>query len=261
MRLYLEVARLSFRRHLAYRAATIAGLFTNSVFGVLIAAVFTALYRDRAGDVAGFSLPEALTFVWASQSLITFAALWGWWEIATAIKTGDVVADLMKPFSFQGYWLSRDLGRAACHFLLRMLPTFLVGGLFYDLALPRSPLTWLAVAPSLVLAVVVSFGWRFVLNLSAFWLLDHRGISSIAVLVVNFFSGFLVPLAFFPPELRAVTNLLPFRAIVMLPIEILLGQRAVAPALGIQLFWAVALALLAQAVLASAVRKVVIQGG
>jgi ABC-2 type transport system permease protein len=261
VRLYAEVARCSFRRHLTYRAATLAGLFTNAVFGVLIAAVFSALYRDRGGDVAGFSLREALTFVWASQSLLAVAAIWGWWEIATAIKSGDVVADLMKPFSFQGYWLSRDLGRAACQFLTRMLPTFLVGVIFYDLALPRSAGTWLAVAPSVLLAVVVSFGWRFILNLTAFWLLDSRGLNSISILVINFFSGFLVPLSFFPPELRAVADLLPFRAMVMLPIEILLDQRDSASALAIQLFWAVALVLLAQAVLAVAVRKLVIQGG
>lgn len=261
MRLYLEVARRSFRRHLTYRAATLAGLFTNAVFGVLTASVFSALYRDRGGDVAGFSLAEALTFVWASQSLLAVTAIWGWWEIAATIKTGDVVADLMKPFSFQGYWLSRDLGRAACQLLTRMVPTFLVGTLVYDLALPRSPVTWFALAPSVLLAVLVSFGWRFVLNVGTFWLLDTRGVHAIAVLTVNFFSGFLLPLSFFPPALRGVADLLPFRAIVMLPIEVLLGQRAVASALGIQLFWAVALALLAEAVLAVAVRKVVIQGG
>ncbi|MDP9363958.1 MAG: ABC-2 family transporter protein [Chloroflexota bacterium] len=262
MRLYLEVARLSFRRHLAYRAATLAGLFTNAVFGVMIATVFRALY-DGGNDstVAGFSLPEALTFVWAAQSLIMVVYLWGWWEVAAAVKTGDIVVDLMKPYAFQGYWLGRDLGRAACHALTRLLPTLLFGVLLYDLALPRSAGTWFAAGLSVLLAVVVSFGWRFLLNLSAFWLLDARGVNMMAMVVVNFFSGLLVPLAFFPDWLRTVANLLPFRAFVMVPIEVLLGQRGLGSALVIQVFWAVALALLAQAVLALAVRKVVIQGG
>ena len=269
MRLYLEVARRSFRRHLTYRAATLAGLFTNAVFGVMIAAVFTGFYRGRgAPEVAGFSLPEALTFVWVGQSLIMVVYLWGWWEVAASIRSGDVVSDLMKPMGYFGYWLSRDLGRAACHALTRLLPTFLFGALLYDLALPEYGhgmpcpyATWLAFAASVALAVVVSFGWRFLVNLSAFWLLDVRGVVSVVLLLVNFFSGLLVPLAFFPGWLRAVADLLPFRAFVMVPIEVLLGQRGIASALGIQLLWALALAALGHGVFALAVRKVVVQGG
>src|SRR5688500_7904554 len=61
VRLYFEVARRSFRRHLAYRAATLAGLFTNAVFGVLIASVYGALYDGRGETaVAGFSRAEAM---------------------------------------------------------------------------------------------------------------------------------------------------------------------------------------------------------
>ncbi len=262
MRLYVEVARRSFQRHLAYRAATLAGLFTNSVFGLMIASVYLALYRgyDRT-DVAGFGVAEALTFVWVGQSLLMVIAMWGWWEIAASVQSGDIVTDLMKPFNFHGYWLSRDLGRAACHALTRLAPTLLIGSLVSDLALPRSGGRWLAFLVSVVLAVLVSFGWWFLLNLSAFWLLDIRGVMTMSLMVAKFFSGFLVPLAFFPPGLRRLADLLPFRAIVMVPIEVFLGQRSLASALAIQCFWAVALALLGQLCLRGAVRKMVIQGG
>ena len=105
MRLYVEVARSSFRRYLAYRSATLAGLFVNSVFGVLLASVYIALYRDReaGATVAGFALTDLLTFVWISQALIAVVSLWGWWDIAQSIQTGDVVSDLMKPFNYYGY--------------------------------------------------------------------------------------------------------------------------------------------------------------
>ena len=76
--------------------------------------------------------------------------MWGWWEVAAAVQSGDVVTDLLKPFDYFVFWLSRDLGRAACHVLTRFLPTFLVGLLLYDLALPsfsltsRSAETWIS---------------------------------------------------------------------------------------------------------------------
>lgn len=262
--LYLQVARQSFRRHLAYRGATLAGLFTNAVFGVLIASVYTALYRSR-GDadpsVAGFTLSEVLTFIWVGQSLIMVSYLWGWWEVAASIQSGDVVADLMKPIDYYAFWLSRDLGRAACHFLVRFVPTLLIGALLYRLALPHSWRTCLAFACSLVLAVIVSFAFRFILNIGAFWLVDVRGLASVATMATNLFSGLLVPIPFFPPWLRTVTELLPFRAFVMVPIEVFLGHGNPITALGLQLFWAVALSLLARAVLKIGVHKVVVQGG
>jgi ABC-2 type transport system permease protein len=264
MRLYLEVARRSFQRHLAYRTSTLAGLFTNSVFGVLIASAYLAFYRSReagAETVAGFDTTGIVTYIWLGQSMIMVIYLWGWWEVASSIQTGAIVTDLMKPIDFYSFWLSRDFGRALCHTLTRMVPTLLIGGLLYHLAVPGSALHWLWFGISVALAVVVSFAFRFILNISAFWLIDIKGISYLALVAVNFFSGFLVPISFFPHWLRLVAELLPFRAIVMVPIEVALGQRAVAAGLALQLGWAVALSVLAQLILTRAVRKLEVQGG
>jgi ABC-2 type transport system permease protein len=262
MRVYVELARRSFQRHLAYRQATLAGVFTNSVFGILIASVFGTLYRSRGetGAVAGFELPEMLAFIWVTQSLLMPLAMFGTWEIAASIQSGDVVVDLMKPLNYYVYWLSRDLGRAACHTLTRFVPTIVIGALLYDIAAPSS----LAHAPlfvvSLTLAAVVSFAFRFMQNIAAFWLTDIVGVRAFGF-VANFLSGLLVPLTFFPSWLRTIAELLPFRAFIMLPIEVYLGHGSVARALALQAFWAVAMSGLALVVLRRAVRKVVIQGG
>jgi ABC-2 type transport system permease protein len=262
VRLYLEVARRSFQRHLTYRVATLAGLFTNAVFGLFISSVYIAFYQGgEQASVAGFTLPEILTFVWIGQSLLMLVYLWNWWEVAISIQTGDVVSDLMKPMDFQTYWLSRDLGRAACHWLTRFAPTFAMGIIFFDLALPATAGRWLAFFVSVNLAVLVSFGWRFVLNLTAFWFLDIRGTNMLALLALNFFSGLLVPLAFFPEWLRVVAEWLPFRAMVMVPVEVFLGQRPIGNALAIQLGWAIVMLLLGRLLLDLSVRKVVVQGG
>ena len=175
MRLYWEVAKRSFQRQLAYRAATLAGLVTNAFFGYLRGAVFMALFATRP-EVAGWDVRDALTYTWLTQALIMIVQLWGWWEVADNIKTGDVASDLAKPFDYYAFWLARDLGRACYHLLARGLPTFLIGFLFYDLLLPPTPLIWLLLAVTLLFAVVMSFAFRFIINVAAFWLLDTRGV-------------------------------------------------------------------------------------
>ncbi|MEA2527897.1 MAG: viologen exporter family transport system permease protein [Thermomicrobiales bacterium] len=263
MRVYVELARRSFQRHLAYRQATVAGIFTNAVFGVLIASVYGALYRSRGGeaDVAGFGLSEIFAFIWIGQSLLMVVAIWGWWEMAVSIQTGNVVADLIKPINYYGYWLSQDLGRAGCHVLTRFIPTFLLGLLLYDVATPQSVARWPLFAVSVALGVLVSFAFRFMMNAAAFWMTDIAGIRATALVATTFLSGMLVPISFFPPWLRTAVELLPFRTFLMVPIDVFLGHGSAARALGLQLFWAIALSGLALLVLRRAVRKVVIQGG
>lgn len=263
MRLYVEVARSSFRRYLAYRGATLAGLFTNSVFGALLASVYIALYRDRpdGASVAGFQLTELLTFIWISQSLIAVVGLWGWWEIAQSIQSGDIVSDLMKPFNYYGYWLARDVGRAGAQVLMRGLPTLIIGAMLFDLRLPDRALDFLAFGASVLLAVGVSFGLRFVLNLSAFWLIDTTGVHSLSIAAVNLLSGMLLPLTFFPGWFETLANLLPFRAMIMSPIQAYLGQGDIGLILLGQVVWLSLLVLAGAGMLRVATKRVIVQGG
>jgi len=55
--------------------------------------------------------------------------------------------------------------------------------------------------------------------------------------------------------------LLPFRALLMVPNEVLLGQRSALSGLALQLFWVVVMTVIARAMLRAGERKVVIQGG
>lgn len=263
MRIYMELAIRAFRQLFAYQAAMLAGIFTNSIFGVMLSAVYLALFRsqDAGASVVGFTARQTVTYVWIGQALIAPVMIWGWWEIIKTIRTGAVVMDMLKPTSFFGYWLSRDLGRAVGHFILRGAPTLIVGTLLFDLVYPSSPGRWVAFILSICFAVIVSFCFRFIMNLWGFWVIDHRGIAGIATAIVGVCSGHLLPLAFYPEPVRDVLNMLPFRAIIMLPVEIWLGQVGIAEGLGLQLFWIVVMALVALRLESVAERKVVVQGG
>lgn len=263
MYLYVAVAAQTFRRATTYRGALVAGILTNAFFGALVSFVYIALYAD--GDaVAGLTLHDAISYGWATQALISIGA--GWvtsTEIAQSIRTGDVITDLMRPWSFFLAWLSRSIGERLFNLLSRGSLTYLIGVLYFGARVP-GPFDLLAFVPAVALALVVSFGFSFLVNLSAFWLLDSTGVQLLANVVLGFFSGFLLPLAFFPPTLQAVAFALPFQAITSLPARIFLGQVAPAElpvALLIQLGWAGALCALGLAAQAAALHKVVVQGG
>jgi ABC-2 type transport system permease protein len=263
MRLYWEVALRGFRRYATYRGATVAGVFTNTTFGFMRAYVYLALFAARP-EVGGFDVRDTLTYTFATQGMLMVAYIWGWWEVALTIRSGDVVTDLSRPLDYQFYWLAQDLGRATYHAIFRGIPPFVIGALVFDLRLPAHPATWLLFVLSMYLAVCVSFAMRFMVNLSAFWLLDYRGVGGLMAAAWTFLSGFAVPLAFFPDGLRQVAWALPFAGFVQIPVEIFLEKGTaveIVGMLGMQAGWAAVLLLAARAMLGAATRKVVIQGG
>jgi ABC-2 type transport system permease protein len=263
---YMAVVSRGFRRYATYRTATAAGVFTNTVFGFIITYSYVALW-DQRPHLGGYTEPQALTYVWIGQSLLMALALMGGGfedELMERIRSGDIAVDLYRPADLQGWWLSSDLGRAAFHLLARGVVPMVCGALVFELALPGDALTWLLFLVSVTLGVVVSFAVRFLVALSAFWLLDGAGISQVTWLAGLFFSGMLLPLTVFPGWLGELARALPWAAMLQVPADMLLGRHrgwGAVLALAFQAGWAVALLGTGRALQAVATRRVVVQGG
>lgn len=266
MRLYAAVAAGGFRRYATYRTATAAGVFTNTVFGFIGAYTYIALWEQRP-QLGGYDLSEAVTYVWLGQALLMACAMMGGGfedELMERIRTGDVAIDLYRPADLQLWWLASDLGRAAFHLLGRGIVPMALGALAFDLAMPTDPLVWLAFLFSVFLGIVVSFAVRYLVALSAFWLLDGAGVGQIAFLAGLFFSGMLLPLTLFPGVLGEVARALPWSSLLQVPADVFLGRHTgwgLLGAFAFQAGWAVALLALGRLVQTVATRRVVVQGG
>ncbi|MFK4222959.1 ABC transporter permease [Streptomyces sp. NPDC019890] len=266
MRLYAAVAAGGFRRHATYRMATAAGVFTNTVFGFILAYTYTALWDERP-HLGGYDMTEALAFVWIGQALLATAGLMGGGfeeELIERIKTGDIAIDLYRPVDLQLWWFSANLGRAAFHLLGRGVLPMVVAAFAFDIALPSRPLTWPAFLLSVALGVSVSFAVWYLVALSAFWLMDGAGTAQIAWLAGLFFSGMLLPLTVFPGVLGEVARALPWASMLQVPADVFLEKRTgwgLVQAYAFQLGWAVVLLTAGRLVQSAATRRVVVQGG
>ena len=260
---YLALAVAGLRRYATYRQAMVAAIFTNSIFGFLRCSVLLAL--AGAGTVAGYDEPRLATFVWAGQGLIGVVLLWGPYELADRIRTGDVIADLLRPVDLVWQFLAADLGRAGLAVLTRFVGPVVVGALAFPLYAPRRPATYLLFACSMLLATIVCFGCRFLVNAAAYWLLDARGPQVAWTLLSGVLGGLYFPLWFLP---RAAVVLLiaatPFPSLIQLPLDVLVergppGEQVMWVA--VQTVWAVAILALCRWVQRRGERKLVVQGG
>jgi len=263
MRLFWELVKLSFQRQLTYRAANIAGILTNLFFGLLRAAVLIALYGSRT-EVADLSIQAAITYTALTQALISYLLIFGWYELMDSIYTGEIAADLLKPMNYFRLWFARDIGRAVAQLLTRGLIIIFIYAMIFEISYPTSPQQWLFLALSLLLSLWVSFAWRFLVNLAAFWTPDARGIGRFAYSLVWTLSGFFLPLRLLPDWFITLAHWTPFPSMVNTSVEIYLGLLSGSDlwqALLWQLLWASLLFILGQLIMRSGVQRLVIQGG
>jgi ABC-2 type transport system permease protein len=263
IRLFIELTKKALQRQMTYRAAIAAGVLTNLFFGLLRAAVLQALYGGRS-EVAGITLPAAITYTGISQATIGIFAAFSWFAIIRSVYSGEVSSDLLKPMNYFTFWLAQDWGRSIIEMLLRSLPIMLAYAIVFGITVPHTTMQWLALAAALWLGWLVSFAWRFLLNLSAFWTPNAIGVARFGFVLSWFMSGFLMPLRFFPDWFVQICYLTPFPHTVNTVVEIYLGLLSgpeILMALGGQALWAAVLIAVGHLVLRLGIRKLVILGG
>jgi ABC-2 type transport system permease protein len=263
MRVFWELATLSFQRQLAYRTAHLAGLITNLFFGLLRAAVLIALYGGRK-EVAGYTVAMAITFTGLSQAMIGHLSLFSWSDVMRSIHSGEIASDLLKPLGYFKYWLARDAGRASAAFFMRSVTIMIAYAIFFHITYPRKMESWIALAAAILLSWLVSFSWRFLVNLAAFWTPNATGIARLFFGFSWILSGFFMPLNYFPDWFVHIANATPFPSMVFTVIQIYLenlsGQELMRALLG-QAVWLMILLILVQFVFKAGIRQLVVQGG
>lgn len=236
----------------------VAGLATNVAFGLLRLAVLLAAVTQ--GPIAGYDVASTATYVWLGQGLMAVVVLYSDKVLADRVRSGDVVVDLYRPWNLQSAMFAEDLGRAGYAVVVRLVPPVAFGAVVFPFRWP-APMTLLAFAMSVVLAVTVSFGMRFLLNTTAFWLLDSRGVNALYTTCTWLLCGLTVPLSFYPEWAVPILWSTPFAAMLQAPVDVFLERGSPWPLLAAQAFWAVVVLAVGHLALGRAVRKVVVQGG
>jgi len=264
-RAYLALAAAGFKRYATYREAMVAAVVTNSVFGFLRFAVMLAVLDAGVRTVAGYSEPQLATFVWAGQGLIGVVLLWAPLDLAERIRSGDVVTDLLRPIDPVWQMLAADVGRAGYAAVTRFVGPVALGALVFELYAPRRPVTYALFACSALMATVVCFGCRYLVNAAAYWLLDARGPQMGWTIASGFLGGLFFPVWFFPGAVATALIVgTPFPSIIQLPLDVLIERGSLAgqlALLAVQAAWVAIILALCRFVQRQGERKLVVQGG
>jgi ABC-2 type transport system permease protein len=260
MQALLAFARAAWRQKAAWPVANLAGLFTNALLLLFRAAVIGACYRSRA-EVGALSEAEAVGYVALTQATLMVAPQWGAVGLASDVRTGQIAVELLRPTDFVARFFASRLGVSAYYAAFRMAPLLVIAVALGFLPPPASIAGFLG---SLALAVLVSNGILFLVEVSSFWLETERGLRYLVSGVGLVASGLVLPLSWFPAPVRALFLATPFPYTLHLPATLWLGSSApdeVARGVAVQVAWAVGLPIACRWAFARGTRQLVLNGG
>jgi ABC-2 type transport system permease protein len=264
LKIYREFIRIGFVNILAFRLRYYTGIITYLINVTVYFFIWRAVFANATGSIAGFSLPQILTYVSVGWIIRSF-----YWntidqEMAYEVIDGKIAMDFIKPVSVQWMWLARAMGESAFRLILLTAPTAIIVTLLFPVLPPASKLNF-------VLFLVAAFGSFFIMGALNFIIGTCAiPLTSILALIrakfwlIELLSGLLIPLNFFPRSIQILSSLLPFEHIAYTPLQIYLGRLSLGETLrllALEYFWVVALLLLGHLWWVRATRKIIIHGG
>ncbi|HZJ64383.1 MAG TPA: ABC-2 family transporter protein [Kofleriaceae bacterium] len=269
---YAAVVGVRFRMLLQYRAAALAGLWTQLVFGMVLIMIYEGFYRSSTADVQTMAFPQVASYVWLGQALL---AMLPWnidRELHAMVRSGAVAYELCRPVDLYGLWYARAVAHRTAPTVLRAVPMVvfatvvlpLVGLDEWRLGPPVSLAAGAGFALALVCALALACAISTLVNITMLWTIQNDGVLIIVTSVVSLLSGLLVPLPLLPDWAQPVLRWLPFAGVLDLPYRIYNGHIApdgLALVLARQLGWTLAIVALGRWCLGRGMRRLVVQGG
>lgn len=267
MNMYLSVFRIRFINSLQYRSVALGAMVTRFAWGFMEILAFAALYRAGNTDFP-MEFSQTVSYLWMQQTLIVlFSVVFSDNEIYSAIESGSIAYDLVRPMDLYGRWFCQSAANRLAFTMLNCLPALLVAFLMpepYRMSMSLTVGQFLLFLLSILLAFGVVVAFAMLMYISLFYIISQRGVRIIVTAVTSFLSGGIIPLPFFPAPVLAVVKLLPFAAMQNMPLLIYSGNIAGTEAVrGVvfQIFWLAVLLFIGRLAMGRALKKVIVQGG
>lgn len=267
MKKYLSFFKLRFAMGLQYRAAALAGIVTQFAWGFMEILMFRAFYQ---ADASAFpmSFQGLVSYIWLQQAFLALFMMWLMEnEIFNGIMNGDVAYEVCRPIDLYNMWFARSMANRLSKAVLRCFPILLIAIFLpkpYALVLPTDIKVFILMLISLGLAVGVTVAFCMLIYMTCFFTISPNGLRMISASVVEFFQGGVIPIPFFPEQLRKIMEILPFGSMQNVPFRIYSGDisgAALVKAMGLQVFWLIALVAIGRWLQKKAMKKICIQGG
>jgi ABC-2 type transport system permease protein len=250
-----------FSEVVAWRAEMLVWVLAYTM-PLIMLALWSAVAREA--PVGRFGEKEFRAYFLATLVFRLLVASWAVWEMNFEIRDGRIAARLLRPI----HPLLSYAAQQSAAFPMRValaIPIVVASLLWVGVdAVSHDPVQLALVPVTLLGAWTVTFLVMVMIGSLAFRWESALGVFDLWLALYVVFSGYLMPLELFPPELRTVVRWLPFPYMLAFPVESALGlidRGATLRGLVVQWGWAAVLLAGALGAWRSGVRRYSAFGG
>lgn len=260
---YIEMIRIRFLMMLAYRTNYYSGILIYSINIGAYYFLWTAIYGGKE-SIEGLSAVQMTTYIAVSWMARAFYFNNIDREIALEIKEGKVAVELIRPYNYLGMKTMQAFGEGVFRLVFFSLPGMVIVALVFPMELSYNGITWVLFAGSLVFSFIVNTQINLITGMLTFFLFNNDGLMRAKRVIIDLFSGLLLPISFYPIWAQDIMVYFPFQAISYIPSMIFtegMKGNEVLQAILLQGFWAIVLLLPIQVLWVIAKKRMIIQGG
>ena len=192
MRSYLCAFRLRRKMELQYRGAMIGGIVCQVVFGLILIALYRALYSSKP---QALPLEHVVTYVWLQQAFFRML-LASDPDLLDKIRTGGIAYDLCRPVSLYGFYYARIMAQKITGSVMRAVPMLLFAACLpegWGICMPASVPVLLLALLALLLGLLCVSALENITMAFTMRTLDPRGVQAMLNLLMMTLSGNILP--------------------------------------------------------------------
>lgn len=243
MSYYLALVGYGYARLKAY-PSEILMLLIEKMISLCFLLVFWSLVIKESST--SFTLREALSYFLIIDGISTiflirsqkFGSM-----LRKSIKSGEISNFLIKPINVILSMYATTLGERSVGGFVSIL--FIVGGIILNP--PQKILSLLLFGLFVALAAILGFAVNLFEGVITFYTTEPAGIMNMISHIIKIFSGFWIPLNFFPSAMKKIVEMTPFPYMLYIPYQSLRFNsfdNEVFRNFGISLFWSISLTLM-----------------
>lgn len=262
MRVYLEIIKKKFANKMVYKFNYIMGIISTVLSFFIFVTIYKSLYGN-ANEVDGITFSMVATNFLLSLCLSNVYRFNDEY-IQNKLRDGQISNELLKPISLKSRILAENLGENLFGICFKFLPTVCIAIFITNIEKPSSAINFILFIISAVFGYLILWEISFITQTLAFWVFRIWGIARMKNIIIDVFSGTMIPLWFIPEWAMNIIKFTPFDSIYFTPIKLYLGQvgsNEIMFNFGRQLVWIALFYIIGEVLWKCGEKKVVVQGG
>jgi ABC-2 type transport system permease protein len=230
LRVLAALLRVGLLEAVAYRGEMLVWVL-SSTMPLIMFALFDALVQDA--PIGRYGESELAAYFLATFIVRQLTSSWISWQINMDVRDGTLGTRLLRPVHPLVGYTADSIAVMPLRLVVSLPVAIVLLVLVGTRQLPRDPAMWLLWAISIAGGWLISLFVSFAIGALALFIESSTKVMDAWLALYFVFSGYLVPIAFFPARVRALLDFFPFRYQIGLSVELMTGAHARAEALAL----------------------------